>query len=111
MFGMGTGLTGYEGYLLGRRSVESAQSTARLVESLRARRQPPPIDVNALVANNQALAAQNQALWDHNAELQRINAELVRDYNVLLENYQRLRKWADGAEADLISFGILKLPE
>ena len=107
MFGMGSGLTGYEGYLLGRRSVESAQSTARLVENLRARFRPPPVDVNALVANNQALAAQNQALWNHNAELQRINAELVRNHNILLENYQQLRKWAVEATAKLRQLGCI----
>jgi len=108
MFGMGSGVTGYEGYQLGRRSVESALVTERLVENLRSRFRPPSVDVQAVMANNQALAAQNQTLWDHNAELQRVNAELVRDYNLLVEKYQRLDTWADKAAAKLRGLGLIR---
>ena len=108
MFGIGSGLTGYEGYQLGRLAARREQTLVRFGEDLRARFQSPSIDVNALIANNQALAAQNQALWNQVDELQRANAKLVRNHNILLENYQQLRKWADGAEADLINLGVIK---
>ena len=108
MFGTGDGLSGWAGYQLGRMDAESAQSTRRLVENLRARFQPPPIDVNALIANNQALAAQNQALWNQVEELQRVNAELASNHNVLLKNYQRLAKWADEATLKLRQLGCIR---
>ena len=108
MFGMGSGLTGSEGYQLGRLAARREQTMARFAESLRARFQPSPVDVNALIADNQALAAQNQALWNQVNELQHANAELARNHNILLKNYRRLADWADDATAKLRALGCIK---
>ena len=73
----------YAAHQAGQRSAEDAAQTGRLVRSL-FRTKNPAVDVNQLVANNQALAAENA----------RLRQELA-NYK---HNYLRLKEWADEVE-------------
>ena len=85
-----TGMSAFEGYTLGRLSARSQQVLGDAAEAFGRRLlrpAAPSVDVNALIAENQAL----------HAELARV-AQALRDYEW---NYSKLRSWADAAEAEL----------
>lgn len=73
----------YAAYQAGQRSAEDAAQTGRIVRSL-FRPKVPTVDVNQLIANNQALAAEN--------------ARLRQELASYRHNYLRLREWADEME-------------
>lgn len=103
MFSDDKGMSGWAAYQLGRMAADGDHQRRRTVRALLS---PPPIDVHAVMANNQALAAQNQALWNQVDDFQRSNAELANNYNNLLENYKRLEVWADGTTDKLREMGV-----
>ena len=79
----------YAAYQAGQRSDEDAAQTGRIVRSL-FRPKVPTVDVNQLIANNQALAAENA----------RLRQEL-EDYKL---NYHRMKEWARQVEPFLDTF-------
>jgi hypothetical protein len=90
------GLSGLAGYALGRMSAENDRVMDGFARSLRRRLQPPAVtvDVNTLLAENQALRQQLNAAQ---AELE--NYEY---------NYRLLKEWAKRAEAKLREAGLLQ---
>ncbi|WP_222128169.1 hypothetical protein [Roseomonas gilardii] len=82
--GMGT----LAAYTLGRMSVQTEQSNRNFARAMVRRLQPqgPTVDVNALLAENQALRQQ------------------VADYE---RNYRALKRWAEEAEGVLRSNGLI----
>ena len=84
-----SGMSGFAGYALGRMSAQNDQVMDDLARSLRRRFQPqaPTVDVNALLAENQALHAQVQ--------------ELQKSLRAYVFNYRRLEQWAEQADAAL----------
>jgi hypothetical protein len=82
----GSGLSGWAWYRLGqasaRRQVSVAETTAVLLG-----RRSPSIDVNAVLAQNQALANEN--------------ATLRNEISLYRQNYNTLKAWADEASIDL----------
>jgi hypothetical protein len=78
------GLSGWAGYALGRMAAERDRHTSETVDAVFRRRQPT-VNVNAILAQNQALAAENA----------RLRQDLA-DYQL---NYANLKAWANRAEA------------
>ncbi|WP_424138915.1 hypothetical protein [Roseomonas chloroacetimidivorans] len=89
------GMSGWAGYALGRMSAESDQVMDEFARTLnrRFRPQAPTVDVNALLAENQALRQQLKA-----------TQSALTDYEF---NYAELKKWAREAEAKLREAGLL----
>ena len=78
-----SGFGGLAMFQLGRWSAESSAARLDLVDSLFGPKRPT-VNVNQLIANNQALAAENA----------RLRQELA-NYK---HNYRRLKEWADEME-------------
>ena len=88
--GLGSpGLSGWAGFQLGRMAAERDRHTSETVAALFGRRRPA-VNVNAVLAHNQALAAEN--------------AQLRRDLEAFRHNYNKLNAWAEEAERDLKRF-------
>ncbi|WP_265887083.1 hypothetical protein [Roseomonas mucosa] len=83
--GMGT----LAAFVLGRMSAANEQAESNFARSMVRRFQPraPTVDVNALLAENQALHAQVQ--------------ELQKSLRAYEFNYRRLEQWAEQADAAL----------
>lgn len=100
----GNGLSGWAFHELGRQSERSYQNRMNVVANFAARlRGERPVNVGALIAQNQALWQQNQDLLRRNQDLQ---AEL-RDWRL---DYRKLTEWAEGAEAALARLGATIRP-
>lgn len=96
MFGDGNGMSGWAWHELGRQSERTHQAQMRAVDAFAARlRGEVLIDVDALVAENQALWQQNQQLA---ARVQAVEAA----HSTLASDHARLRAWADEAYAELV---------
>ena len=80
------GLSGWAGYALGRMAANRDRETSETVDALFRRRQPV-VNVNDVLAQNQALAAEN--------------ARLRQDLAAYKYNYANLRTWAEEAVRDL----------
>ncbi|USQ74279.1 hypothetical protein NF552_23200 (plasmid) [Roseomonas mucosa] len=89
------GMSTFAAYTLGRMSARNQQVMGDFAESLARRFQPqvPTVDVNALLAENQALRQQLKATRSALAEYE--------------FNYAELKKWAREAEAKLREAGLL----
>ena len=78
------GLSGWAGYMLGRMAANRDREMGETMDVLFRRRQPA-INVNSILAQNQALAAENVQLRQE-----------LADYKL---NYGNLEAWAERAEA------------
>jgi hypothetical protein len=83
------GMSGWAWYQLGQANAEHRASVQRTVNAVFGRRQPS-VDVNAVLAQNQALAQEVRQL-----------REQLADYE---HNYRDLKKWADDASKRLIAY-------
>jgi hypothetical protein len=81
------GLSGWAGYALGRMAAKREQETGEMVDALFRRRQQPTVNVNSVLAQNQALAAEN--------------ARLRQELATYQHNYAKLRTYAEEARRDL----------
>jgi alpha-D-ribose 1-methylphosphonate 5-triphosphate synthase subunit PhnG len=88
------GLSGWAGYALGRMAAKREQETGEMVDALFRRRQQPTVNVNSVLAQNQALAAEN--------------ARLQQELAAYKLNFNNLRAWADSAEKILERLGALR---
>jgi hypothetical protein len=88
------GLSGWAGYALGRMAAKREQETGEMVDALSRRRQQPTVNVNSVLAQNQALAAEN--------------ARLRQELAAYKLNFNNLRAWADSAEKTLERLGALR---
>lgn len=94
--GYGSGMSGWAWHELGRGAERAHQARMDAAHALAARlRGERPVDVGALVAENQTLWQQNQALW------QRIR-DLEAEVQGRISDHRRLREWANIAEAELL---------
>ncbi len=88
--GYGSGLSGWAWHELGRQSELDHQAQTRAVSALTARlRGQIPVNVGAVMAENQALWQQNQALWQRIQELETSVRIWGEDYE-LLKSYVRI---------------------
>lgn len=88
--GHGSGLSGWAWHELGRQSELDHQAQTRAVSILAARlRGQVPVNVGAVMAENQALWQQNQALWQRIQELENSVRIWGEDYE-LLKSYVRI---------------------
>ena len=91
----GSGLSGWAWHELGRQSELDHQAQIRAVAAFAARlRGQAPVNVGAVMAENQALWQQNQALW------QRIH-ELENSVRIWAEDYELLKSYVRVANAIL----------
>ena len=91
------GLSAFEGYTLGRLSSRSQQALGDAAEAFGRRRlRPfaPSVDVNALLAENESLRRQLEATQNRLA--------------TLLNHYNELDAWANGAAALMSKNGLIK---
>jgi len=80
----GSGLSGWAWHELGRQSELDHQAQMRSVSAFAARlRGEVPVNVGALIAENQALWQQNQALLQRIQGLENSNRILNEDYEIL----------------------------
>ncbi len=89
--GAASGLSGWAWYQLGSMDAQRRQRARQTVRQLFGRRQPT-VDVNSVLAQNQALAAESAQLRAEIAQLR----ESLEDYRF---NYEQLQAWADRQEA------------
>ena len=91
----GCGLSGWAWHELGRQSELDHQAQTRTVAAFAARlRGQTPVNLGAVIAENQALWQQNQALW------QRIH-ELENSVRIWGEDYELLKSYVRVANAIL----------
>ena len=103
MFGDGSGLNGWAWHELGRQSERTHQAQMRAVDAFAARlRGEVPIDVDALVAENQALWQRNQELTERVQAYDAAYRSLEARYRMLEADEARLRAWAEDAQAKLL---------
>lgn len=96
--GYGSGLSGWAWHELGRQSELDHQSQAMMISAFAARlRGEVPVNVGAVISENQALWQQNQALF------LRIR-ELETSIMILDEDYETLKAWGLGIQAKLRRF-------
>lgn len=80
----GSGLSGWAWHELGRQSELDHQAQTRAVAAFAARlRGQVPVNVGAVMAENQALWQQNQALWQRIQELENSVRIWGEDYEIL----------------------------
>lgn len=80
----GSGLSGWAWHELGRQSELDHQAQTRAVAAFAARlRGQAPVNVGAVMAENQALWQQNQALWQRIQELENSVRIWSEDYEIL----------------------------
>lgn len=102
--GYGSGLSGWAWHELGRQSELDDQAQTRAVSIIAARlRGEVPVNVGAVMAENQALWQQNQALWQENqAFFQRIQ-ELETSVRIWGEDYEILKDRVRAIHATLVA--------
>lgn len=105
MFGDGNGLSGWAWHELGRQSERTHQAQMRAVDAFAARlRGEVSINVDALVAENQALWQQNQELAERVQAHDAAYRSLEERYRTLEADEARLRAWAENAQAELLQY-------
>lgn len=88
--GYGSGLSGWAWYELGRDEELAHQGRMEAASAFAARlRGQVPVNVGAVMAENQALRQQNQALWQRIQELENSVRIWGEDYD-LLKGYVRI---------------------
>ena len=88
--GYGSGLSGWAWHELGRQAEQAHQGRMDTVAAFAARlRGQVPVNVGAIMAENQALWQQNQALWQRIHELENSVRIWAEDY-ALLKSYVRV---------------------
>ena len=88
--GYGSGLSGWAWHELGRQAEQAHQGRMEVVSAFAARlRGEVPVNVGAVMAENQALWQQNQALWQRIQELENSVRIWGEDYD-LLKSYVRI---------------------
>ena len=99
--GYGSGLSGWAWYELGRDEELAHQGRMEAVSAFAARlRGQVPVNVGAVVAENQALWQQNQALWQRIQELENSVRIWSEDYE-LLKSYVRIANAALNPQKDV----------
>lgn len=98
--GYGSGLSGFAFHELGRQSAGAEQVQANAVANFAAcLKGERPVNVGALVA-------QNQALWQQNHDLIRRNQELQAEVQDWRLDYRQLTEWAEEIKAVLVRLGV-----
>lgn len=102
--GYGSGLSGWAWHELGRQAEQAHQGRMEVVSAFAARlRGEVPVNVGAVMAENQALWQQNQALWQENqAFFQRIQ-ELETSVRIWGEDYEILKDRVRDIRATLVA--------
>lgn len=97
--GYGSGLSGWAWHELGRQSKLDHQAQTRAVSAFAARlRGQVPVDVGAVIAENQALWQQNQALFHRIQELENSNRIWCEDYQILREGVLKIQDALNAVE-------------
>ncbi len=97
--GYGSGLSGWAWHELGRQSELDHQAQMRVVSAFAARlRGEAPIDVGAVIAENQMLWQQNQALFQRVQELETSVRIWCEDYQILQGRVLDIRDALDAME-------------
>ena len=90
--GYGSGLSGWAWHELGRQAEQAHQGRMEAVSAFAARlRGQVPVNVGAVMAENQALWQQNQALWQQNRELRQHNKTLCDAVTIWEEDFETLK--------------------
>ena len=101
--GYGSGLSGWAWHELGRQSELDHQAQTRAVSALTARlRGQIPVNVGAVMAENQALWQQNQALWQQSQAFFRRIQELETSVRIWGEDYEILKGHVRAIHATLV---------
>lgn len=99
--GYGSGLSGWAWYELGRDEELAHQGRMEAASAFAARlRGQAPVNVGAVMAENQALWQQNQALWQRIQELENSVRIWGEDYD-LLKSYIRIANAALNPQKDV----------
>ncbi len=97
--GYGSGLSGWAWHELGRQSELDHQAQTRAVSAFAARlRGQVPVDVGAVIAENQALRQQNHALFHRIQELENSNRMWCEDYQILREGVLKIQDALNAVE-------------
>lgn len=97
--GYGSGLSGWAWHELGRQSELDHQAQMRAVSAFAARlRGQVPVNVGAVIAENQALWQQNQALFQRIQELENSNRIWREDYKMLKDSVLDIRDALDAMD-------------
>ncbi len=101
--GYGSGLSGWAWHEMGRQSELDHQAQTRMVSALAARlRGEVPVNVGAVISENQALWQQNEALWQQNQIFFQRIQELETSVRIWGEDYEILKGHVRAIQATLV---------
>ncbi len=101
--GYGSGLSGWAWHELGRQAEQAHQGRMEVVSAFAARlRGDMPVNVGAVMAENQALWQQNQALWQQSQAFFRRIQELETSVRIWGEDYEILKGHVRAIHATLV---------
>lgn len=101
--GYGSGLSGWAWHELGRQAEQAYQGRMEVVSAFAARlRGDMPVNVGAVMAENQALWQQNQALWQQSQAFFRRIQELETSVRIWGEDYEILKGHVRAIHATLV---------